>query len=365
MKIAFDHHIFSLENYGGISRYFKELLLELDKIGIDSHIFAPIYINRYLKELKKSSLTGCFLNSIPPGTGRFLVEPINKMIENKKIKNWGPDIIHQTYYSNSVKKLKIPRIVTVYDMIHEKYNNNQNFIKNYKLKTLVNADHLICISNNTKQDLLDIYPFLSNKVDVVHLGYSNLLDRVDIFNKRNLPPFILFVGQRNGYKNFENLIIAYSKSEKLINNFSIVAFGGGYFSDNEKIRFKELGFGENKIIHISGDDSVLKSIYRSAVALVYPSKYEGFGLPPIEAMSESCPVICSNTSSIPEIVGDAAEIFNPYDIENMKNSIEKVVFSPIYSKYLIEKGLLRIKEFSWEKCAQETLNIYKKITNCQ
>ena len=154
------------------------------------------------------------------------------MIENKKIKNWKPDIIHQTYYSNSVKKLKIPKIVTVYDMIHEKYKNNQNFVINYKLKTLVNADHLICISNNTKQDLLDIYPFLSNKVDVVHLGYSNLLDRCDIFDKRNLPPFILFVGQRNGYKNFENLIIAYSKSDQLKNNFSIFAFCGVFFSAN-------------------------------------------------------------------------------------------------------------------------------------
>lgn len=188
MKIAFDHNIFSYQMYGGISRYFIELLLEFNKIGVDSNIIAPIYINRYLKDLKINSTKGCFLKSIPIGTGRLIVEPINKFLEIKKIKEWKPDIIHHTYYTNSIKKIKIPKIVTVYDMIHEKYTNDQNFIKKYKLKTLLNADHLICISKNTKQDLLEFYPFLSNKVDVVHLGYSQLPDESKIFNKQNLPP---------------------------------------------------------------------------------------------------------------------------------------------------------------------------------
>jgi glycosyltransferase involved in cell wall biosynthesis len=112
---------------------------------------------------------------------------------------------------------------------------------------------------------------------------------------------------------------------------------------------------------MSGTDDVLVGLYGSAGAFVYPSLYEGFGIPLLEAMSLGCPVVCSNTSSLPEVVGDAAELFDPYDESAMRDAIERVVSNPEYATSLIEKGRRRASLFSWEKCARETFNIYCKI----
>ena len=114
---------------------------------------------------------------------------------------------------------------------------------------------------------------------------------------------------------------------------------------------------------VGGEDSVLASLYQEAIAFVYPSLYEGFGIPPLEAMACQCPVISSNTSSIPEVVGEAGEYFDPKVIESIMLAIENVVFSPNCIKDLKAKGLERIKDFSWQKCAQETLKVYEKIVN--
>ena len=116
-----------------------------------------------------------------------------------------------------------------------------------------------------------------------------------------------------------------------------------------------------KIIFIAYNCLQLNQLYNDAVALVYPSLYEGFGLPPLEAMVNNCPVICSNTSSIPEVVGNAGQYFNPYDLDSQCNAIEKVVYDTQLRAKLILEGKERINGFSWSKCAHETIEVYKKI----
>ena len=106
---------------------------------------------------------------------------------------------------------------------------------------------------------------------------------------------------------------------------------------------------------------MLSACYKHAVAFIYPSLYEGFGIPSLEAMSHDCPIVCSNTSSIPEVVGDAGEYFDPMSHESMTVAIEKVVYSEVYQKELIKKGRERLKGFSWSKCAKETLDVYKSL----
>jgi glycosyltransferase involved in cell wall biosynthesis len=112
---------------------------------------------------------------------------------------------------------------------------------------------------------------------------------------------------------------------------------------------------------MSGDDALLSRLYRQATAFVYPSLYEGFGIPPLEAMSFDCPVVCSNTSSIPEVVGDAARLFDPADIDALRAAIEAVVGSPDLRDNLVRRGRKRIRHFSWDRTAMETMDIYREL----
>ena len=228
-----------------------------------------------------------------------------------------------------------------------------------KKASISRVDHIISISESTKNDLIEILGVDETKISVVHLGVDT-----EAFNQKFITsikkPYLLYVGKRDGYKNFEGFLKAFSKSTKLKSELSIIAFGGGLFSTREKKLIKENNL-ENYIIQIGGDDNKLIELYQNARAFVYPSKYEGFGLPPLEAMAAGCPVISSNTSSMPEVINNAGEFFDPLDIENIKHSIEKVVFSEARTKKLIKLGTENLKNFSWSKCAKSTTEIYKKI----
>jgi glycosyltransferase involved in cell wall biosynthesis len=199
------------------------------------------------------------------------------------------------------------------------------------------------------------------KISVIHLGYTLR----EGLSKRKLnigdKPYILYVGQRYTYKNFSRLLQAYSNSPRLKKAFKLVCFGGARFSNDEINQIKKLNLKAEDIAHFNGNDNILRTLYANATAFVFPSLYEGFGIPPLEAMSFKCPVVCSNKSSLPEVAGDAAEYFDPYNIEEMMLSIESVIFSTEKRNDLIEKGLKRIKLFSWEKCTEQTLEVYSSL----
>ncbi len=232
-----------------------------------------------------------------------------------------------------------------------------------KQVALRNADHVICISENTRRDLIELFQVPEHRTSVVYLGHS-LIGKTAVDDKFHLPgnkPYLLYVGNRDGYKNFANLIRAYSQSPELEKSFAMVFFGGGGFTDEEQRSMRSLGISTEDVHHVEGNDQVLANLYSGAVAFIYPSLYEGFGIPPLEAMALGCPVICSGTSSLPEVVGDAAELFNPHDPNDICEAIERVVSSQQRSSILIARGYQRVKQFSWEKCALETLNQYKRL----
>ena len=124
---------------------------------------------------------------------------------------------------------------------------------------------------------------------------------------------------------------------------------------------KKLNLVNDQVSQTAGDDHLLAELYKHASAFIFPSLYEGFGIPPLEAMSYNCPVVCSNTSSISEVVGDAGEYFDPSDMDSMRVAIERVITSDSHKKILIDKGHKRLERFSWDRCAIETLNIYRKF----
>lgn len=279
-----------------------------------------------------------------------------------------PNIVHQTYfYPIYLFRKRTKKVLTIYDMIHEKFPSDfpsSDKTAKYKKLAAISADHIICISESTRQDVIDILGVEPNKTSVIYLGFNFFTplqsvpgDMLHFF----LNPYLLYVGQRGGYKNFDKFIRAYGESKVLNEGFKVICFGGGAFTANEIGIMKDLGINQNTVLQISGDDQLLGHFYKNAAAFVYPSLYEGFGIPPLEAMSQGCPVVCSLSSSIPEVVRDAGEYFDPNDILGISSAIERVVFNENRTAELKFLGERQLIKFSWDKCAQETGEIYLKL----
>lgn len=353
-----------MQEYGGVSRYICNLAKDLSQRSeVYPRIFAPLYINTYLPDLPSSLVLGHKVPRIPR-TGRFF-STASQILERPAIKRFRPDIVHETYFTaRSPAPRGVPTVVTVYDMINEKFSAEfSKHERNSTLKRMATqrAAHVICISESTRKDLLEAFDLPENKVSVVYLGVDILSPAIPKNGNTKNKPYILYVGHRGGYKNFEGFVRAYASSLWLRNNFNISCFGGSAFSSDEIKFFAALGLANDQISQVNGDDGELARTYKSAALLVYPSLYEGFGIPPLEAMSQGCPVACSNISSIPEVVGDAGEYFDPGDTESMRVAMERVLNSNTRMSELIERGRLRCNQFSWKRCADETLAVYRSL----
>lgn len=359
MKILFDYSIFNHQRLGGISRYFSNLDYEINKTTNESKILAPIHYNLFLKNYK--NYKGFYIKRFPRFTTK-LFKIYNNIITKKYIKNFKPEIFHKTFYNNFwPENFKGKKFLTVYDLIYEKFYKDYNFPSNYrpKKKALENSDGIFAISNNTKRDLMEFYDVPEKKIFVTHLGANLMMENVN--NKIISDPFILFVGDRKRYKNFKNLLKAYALSQKINQSFKLVVFGGDDFYNDENKIIREYKLNEDKIIKVSGDDSLLVSFYKKAKLFVFPSKYEGFGLPLLEAAANDCPIVCSDLEVFKEIIKDGACYFNPYSVDDIIESLEKVLFSNTLTNDLRIKASKRLNNFSWKKCAEETLEIYKNL----
>jgi len=366
MKIAYDHQTFTNQSYGGISRYFTILAGELLKQNQDVGVFAGIHRNNYVEDLPAGVMCGYKLAKYPPKTSRIF-QWLNHGISQAQMKLWQPDIIHETYYSAlPVLNTKAVRVTSAYDMIHELYRDqfpNRDRTTQWKKKTFSRVDHILSISHSTKKDLVELFGIAKDKISVVHLGVDLSVFQTEKSKLMiNDKPYLLYVGSRSGYKNFAGFIKAFASSSQLKANFDIIAFGGGKLNSAEHSLIKQLDLDSTHVRQVSGDDQKLTQLYANAMAFVFPSLYEGFGLPPLEAMAAGCPVVSSNTSSMPEVVRNAGEYFYPNNIESIRTAIEKVVFSEDLRRNLITAGYENIKSFSWQKCTTETLGIYHKLT---
>ena len=368
MKIAFDHQIFSSQKYGGISRYFVNLaehLSDSSRFKSNVKVIAPFHKNDFLMNASKQ-LKVLQISSGNLARSKRITRIANDLVSSVALRSFQPDIIHETYYSCSVRgPIATRRVITVYDMIHElfpAYFSLSDKTSELKRISIGRADHVICISENTRNDLVRILGIDKEKISVIHLGFAFNLATPPPKAKVNDKPFILYVGARGGYKNFSTLILAYASSRRTSSEFDLVCFGGGPFGSDEILLFNKLGISEGAIKQVSGGDELLAAHYSNASIFVYPSLYEGFGIPPLEAMSFGCAVACSNTSSIPEVVGDSAALFDPQSVDSLSETLEKTLFHSDFKRYLIEKGLNRIQQFSWERCAEETLAVYQKVS---
>lgn len=356
MKIIFDNIIFALQKHGGISVVWNELL----------------------KRVIKNKLDYICINSCPEGNSLSLNKEIpnfNKEMTHSKrflnlrryftsnIRKGYKYIFHSSYYRFTKDKNAI-NITTVHDFTYELYNSGiRKWIHSWqKRRAIKNSDYIICISENTKKDLLRFYPNAKQKN--IRVIYNGVSDDYFITNEvcDNIIPFkhgeyVLFVGSRASYKNFNLTVKAISKTK-----YNLVIIGAALKDKEKKIihnylknekRYYCTGFIDNKSLNI---------LYNNAFALLYPSEYEGFGIPVLESQKAGCPVIAYNGSSIPEIIGDKTLLINnTSEIEIIKKI--KLLENIDFRNKIIKKGIENATRFSWDKMYKEIISFYEYAWN--
>lgn len=361
--IVYDHQTFALQQYGGISRYFCELASRINRsTDFRARVVAPLHFNDHLAQSDAPKL-GLHMRLRSVRTAP-LYRTVNRFAGPLLTRAARPRLVHRTYYAPTASQASMPSVVTVFDMIHElfadQFSANDPTSRN-KRRCVEQADHVLCISQSTAADLMRLFDVPDEKISVTHLGFSSTF-AVAAAPGETSPhprPYLLYVGHRGGYKNFDRTLRAYAASPRLRDNFDFVTFGGFPFDTDDANQMRSFGLREGSVRRLTGSDDELGRAYRHARAFVYPSLYEGFGIPPLEAMSSRCAVACAHTSSIPEVVGDAAVLFDPADIESMRSSLERVCFDESLHTELVAAGLLRARHFSWDRCALDTLAAYR------
>lgn len=300
-----------------------------------------------------------------PGLPRYL---INEGLTSLLAATLGKfDIYHPTLY----RKMPFVRcrrvVVTHHDCAHERFpgffRNAPLVIKN-KRRLYAKADAIICVSQSSRRDLLSYYDVNPRRVFVVHHGFSPLCSSPDKAGDQfhGTARYMLFVGFRGTYKNFDMLLRAYSNSE-VRHDFELLAVGGGAFSPAELTNIDKLGVG-GRVKNLQGvSDETLASLYRNASLFVYPSLHEGFGFPPLEAMSVGCPVLVSSTASLPEICGDAAQYFDPTDECDLQRALESALNADNSHSMLIQRGYEQVLKYNWDRAACETFRIYSSVSD--
>ncbi len=364
MHIAYDSQIFRMQQHGGISKYFVKLIENLMiENNIKISVVAGIHKNEYLINsiIKYSGMPyDCLKRKFINNRFYNFTDFYNLSVEKNKLSDSTIDIIHQTYNGYELYTTKNAKcIITIHDLIYEKFPSDFTDTVDYlarKKKSIENADHIICVSKNTQDDLVKAYQVDISKTSVVYHG-------VDVFpkqyNRLYKNPYVLFVGKRSGYKNFINTLKAYAAT-KVKNDAKLVCFGSSDFSEEENEIIKQLQLTDN-VVYFKGGDSDLANLYQHAIFLIYPSVYEGFGLPVLEAMANDCPVICSNKSSLPEVSNDCALEINCENTEEITSSMDKLYYDNDLRNHLIELGRENVKKFTWHNTAINTLKVYQKV----
>lgn len=365
MKVFFDGKILTSQMPGGINREVSELLLAFNKNkDIEKIYYRGLFWGQ--SPLEKKWFKSYYRLKVPV----FLNQRVFNFLDNlgaeifyKKNICSCPDLIYHSFYYRVPKNKKGPIVVDVHDMINELFIKNPK-VKEYKKRAFFSADLIVSNSEATKKDLCKLYPINPEKVIVAYRGVS------EAFLKKNnsLPvmpekkhPYMLYVGARYSYKNFDFLLDVFINRRYFL-DFDLILMGGAKeltFQQKEKIK-NTPGQG-SWLKQEFGSDEKLADLYSNALVFIYPSLYEGFGVPLIEAMACKCPVIASDTSCFPEIVGDSALLFDPKDPNDLAQKIERIINNKSVAIDLVEKGKIRVNQFSWDKTADIIYQGYLKL----
>ncbi|GAA6529539.1 hypothetical protein LPYR103PRE_15120 [Segatella asaccharophila] len=359
LSVLFDDQIFNIQRFGGISRYFCEVMTH---IPMDYDVAVKYTDNYYLKEYRVDR----HLKSVPHFIFNRLRKRLlldNRALVKELLDTSSPCVFHPTYYDPYFLDYLNghPYIITVHDMIHELFPGqfaDADKVIREKKETICHADRIIAISENTKKDIVNILNIAPEKIDVIYHG--NSLHPSIHKNRLSLPPrYLLFVGDRTFYKNFSLLLRAFVQIRKQERGLILICTGKP-FSKGESEEMRQLDLSAS-VLHVAAADSDLEELYGRALLFIFPSLYEGFGLPILEAFACGCPVALSNTSCFPEIAGDAGCYFDPHNLDSMVDSCLRLINDDAERRRLVLRGKERLKLFSWNKTALQMVKVYQKF----
>ena len=359
MKIVYNGSIFFKQKFGGISRYYYNLAKNLIKKDINFKIVSSLYKSNFLKNLYNNFKKGIYLKRYPD---LKIIEKIFQFSNDLCIDKIKPNIVHDTYYQERFNNFKSLKVITVYDLIHEKFSNL--YSGNNKKKFLDKYDLIICISETTKNDLMNFYGISEKKIRVIYLSGDHILSTKPR-NDTSITiekPFLLYVGSREKYKNFTTLLKAYGNSKRIRKDFNLICFGGGKFSSYERSFLTDLKI-ENDVIQIDGGDEVLNYLYTNCRIFVSTSIYEGFGIPILEAMNCNCPIILSDCETHKEVAKTNTIYFSKENFDDLMNVLEKNIYDDNYLNKISLLGKNYSKNFSWEKCSAQTIRAYRELNS--
>lgn len=355
LRVLYDDQVFTWQPRGGISRYFVELLKAFQGpgYGVQATTSAWWTQNQHLREMGRG-------RGLPGIAGRRkeVLQLANRLSNPRRR---GHDILHHTYYDRRYLKAATSfRVVTVYDMIPELFpqlfprgNPHQD-----KREFVQAADLVLCISDATKRDLEKFYGAVDAPVVVTPLGVDPLFRPAASAAAQVAAPYLLYVGDRAGYKDFRVLAEAFAEAD-LPPNVRLLTVGGGPLRAHESAHLQQLGI-TGRVVQRRLDDRGLADAYANALAFVFPSRYEGFGLPTLEAMASGCPTILTAESSHPEVGGPAARYFPAGDVTQLARLLEQVAGDETLRAQLIGLGLVRAAQFSWAQTARHTAQAYRE-----
>jgi glycosyltransferase involved in cell wall biosynthesis len=366
MRILYDGQIYSMQKAGGVNRYFASIISRLPS---DYHPVLSINERQILNypshhHLKVYQASPSFLRFRPHRVSNWLTAAYQHEISASR----RYDVIHPTYYGLTTQQelgqFQRPVVLTVYDMIHELFSEtvdpNGGAIAEKK-RAIMAAQVIICISHNTKRDLLERYDIPEESVYVTHLASD--MDASTSHGAEAVPerPYFLYVGSRWAYKNFDGLVSAFRQVLSDCPDTALCVVGPPFTEVENRL------LTEQKVAHRiehygQVGDSHLAKLYRCSVGFVYPSLYEGFGIPPLEAMACGTVAIAANASSLPEVIGDAGILFDPRSDTDLAEAMLLLLSSPSQRDRYIKMGKLRSQKFNWDKTTEQTVKVYQAVT---
>jgi glycosyltransferase involved in cell wall biosynthesis len=361
LKIHYDGIIYMLQAAGGVNKYFTNLIQRLPETFQPS---LTVYRQRDLNLPRHRNLRITRYNVFRPALLCSSLRPFFF----RGVYRWNkPDVVHPTYYSlltgTGISAFKCPVVLTVHDFMLEKFKEELDPTGAHaviKSKAITAADTIICVSESTKRDLLERYSIPESRISVTHLASD--IDPTLIRDNDAVPErqFLLYVGGRKGYKNFSGLLKALAQVSAGFPEIRLCVVGVA-FSEDEQREIAHAGLAEKVLHYGQASDAQLAKLYSRCIAFVYPSLYEGFGIPPLEAMTCGAPVIACNSSSVPEVVGDAGLLFDPNRQGDLTELLETVIADGSLRERLVCRGQERAKMFNWEKTVAQTVEVYESV----
>ncbi|HEX9241023.1 MAG TPA: glycosyltransferase family 1 protein [Anaeromyxobacter sp.] len=379
MRVLFDHQAFEYQPWGGVSRYHAELVrglagrVEVELALVRSHnVYVPDLARRLGLEVSDRGFRDSFLSGRRfPGrkqlysVAKRLFPSMHAQRANRehalaRLRAGGFDLFHPTYYDPYFLDAlgDRPFVITVHDMAHDVFPDlfpGEPVAARRRL-LVKRASRILAVSESTKRELVRILRTDPSRIDVIAHGFAWAAEPAP-------PPplperYLLYTGMRHGYKNWPRFVEAAAPVLLAERGLHLVCTGPS-FEEQERALLERLRLA-SRVVHVAASEGTLRAIYAGAVAFCFPSRYEGFGIPVLEAFAEGCPAALARTTSLPEVGGDAAIYFDPEDVASIRDAVARLVADPALRAELAARGRERVKAFTWQAACARVVESYRR-----